>query len=153
MEAIEHLQGIEAWKEARHLTAESGTCYFPSCRMEIRHLTADYEEANGFAKETFWAKDTLEFLGPFHIEHPSGNLFGEQGTLTSSKGSNRFECQEGVLFETARSPFSISSLRATAILPEKGGLSRLATEEIYFSDGVEIQDRLRDPRSRELCDP
>lgn len=141
MEAVEHLQGIEAWidlgKERRHLTAESGTCYFPSCEIEALHLATGLQKAHCFAKETRFAKDTVELTGSFHVEHPAGRLFGEQGTLT--KGSNRFECGEGVLFEAARTPFSISSMRAAALLPSKSSHSGLFAEEIYFSDGVEIQ--------------
>ena len=143
MEAIELLHEIEASLDMdgqkRHLQADSGICYFPSCRMEAHNLDANFEEGKCVAKETHLFKDTVQLLGTFQIEHPLGRLYGEKGTLKLDGSLNRIQFEEGVLFNAARVPFSISSTYAQTVLPAKKPLSKLSSEKIEFWDGVAIQ--------------
>jgi hypothetical protein len=143
MEAVEILHGIEAWidteNQNRHLTAESGICYFPSCRMEARHLIAGFEGGKCIAKEAHLTQDTMQLSGAFQIEHPAGRIFGEKGTLAQQGASSTLQLEEGVLFEAAHAPFSISSMRAIASWPQNSSLLKLESDEIRFLDGVEIQ--------------
>lgn len=138
-EAVEQLQEIKGWfdgMEIRHLTAESGEWEFPKCRMTACHLTLDFDKARCVAEEALISKNTIELLGPFHVDHPTGRLTGQSGLIVEEDGRRKIRLEDGVLFEAAQAPFSIASMRADAELP-LNGLFR--SQEVHFHDGVEIK--------------
>jgi len=142
IEATELLSGIEAWIEGdgqiRHLTAESGVSYFPSCRMTATHLVADMDQGRCVARQAAFERNGVELSGSFHLDHPMGRLFGEKGFLNRSRESLHLYLEEGVLFEAASVPFSISSSSAVAKLPASAPFVQLASQKIEFFDDVEI---------------
>jgi hypothetical protein len=142
--AMEVLQEIEGWIQSdeptRHMTAESGTCHFPSCLGIANHLLLDLEETKCFFVKTEFQKKAVQFPAPLHIGHGAGRLSSEKGTLDLRGETKQLFLEEGVFLDAPHIPLSITSTRALAKLPRDMHLRATSIQDVEFREGVEIQN-------------